>query len=439
MTGGRVFAVLLLVVGIAGSLVSDSPVYTRLFYLGVLIVLVSLLWARLSLRKLRVKREARSLRASVGDVFDEHFEVINAGRLSCLWVEVRNQSSIPTAAGSRLLTRIGGRQVRTYIARTWLTRRGAFELGPTELVSGDPFGLFHSRKVFPSGDTLVVVPMIVDLDRFISPPGLLPGGRVIRRRALDVTPHASGVREYVQGDPLKRIHWPTSVRRQQLMVKEFDQDPQAEVWLFLDAQAGVHSEQTYEPPVQEMQGFLFAKKPDFHLPPSTLEYSISIAASLAHYFIQQKRAVGYVSAGQVQTVIPAERSLRQEDKILDVLAFLTDRGQMPLGSLAMAQASQVAPGSSVVLITPSVNPEILLAADGLQRRNLRPVVILLMSETFGGPPGSEKQLELLTERNIPVCPIYNGTDLAQALSNFASQARLQEVNPWLVSQFIPST
>jgi uncharacterized protein (DUF58 family) len=264
------------------------------------------------------------LRASVGDIFEEHFDVANAGRLMVLWLEVFNQTPLPGAAGSRILTSIGGRQKRSYVARTWLTRRGGFSLVPTRLTSGDPFGLFQAHKVIPAADSLVVLPMIYELGSFLSPPGLLPGGKAIRRKALDVTPHAAGVREYGPGDPLKRIHWPTSARRGQLMVKEFEQDPQAEVWLFLDAHGRVHSEKESEaaPSVSAADAnWLFGRKPVFALPPSSFEYAVSIAASLAHYFIQQRRAVGFIAAGQVRTVLPAERSLRQESKILETLAF----------------------------------------------------------------------------------------------------------------------
>ena len=52
------------------------------------------------------------------------------------------------------------------------------------------------------------------------------------------TPQAAGVREYSPGDPLSRVHWPTTVRRDKLMVKEFDEDSQSSVWLLLDAQKG---------------------------------------------------------------------------------------------------------------------------------------------------------------------------------------------------------
>ena len=430
MNGGRVLVVLLITIGLLGSLATGQPMYWRLLFMGVTFLLVSWILANLPVWGLKVKRQARSLRAGVGDIFEEHFEVFNSGRLTCLWIEVANQSRMPGVSGSRLLTAIGGRQKRTYLARTWLVRRGGFLLGPTVLTTGDPFGLFRTHKYFPATDSLVVLPMIVEITAFLSPPGLLPGGKVIRRKALDITPHAAGVREYAPGDPMKRIHWPTTMRRQQLMVKEFEQDPQAEVWLFLDAQKNIHFELPYEIPMEHLDSWLFSKRPTITLPPSTLEYAISIAASLAHYFIQQKRAVGFIAADRVKTVIPAERSMRQEDKILETLAFLDAEGEFPLVNVVAAQAGQLPQGSSAILITPSVQPEILSVVDDLQRRRLRPVVVFLAAESFGGPGGSENLARSLMERNVPVCLIYCNADLAQALSAFAADPMYQDVITW---------
>lgn len=115
---------------------------------------------------------------------------------------------------------------------------------------------------------------------------------------------------------MKRIHWATSARRNRLMVKEFEQDPQAEIWLYLDAHQIVHYQKRHEQQEMALHDMLLAKRPKIKLPPSTLEYGVSIAASLAHYFLRQRRSVGFASAGQTFTVLPAERSERQEAKIL---------------------------------------------------------------------------------------------------------------------------
>ena len=431
MTPGRIFVLLLLVVGGVGTAVTGGIVYVRLLYLSALLLLIAWLSSIYALRGIRVERQARSLRASVGDIFEEHFEISNTSRIPKLWLEVANESNMPFATGSRILTFLRGKQKRIYTARTWLTNRGGFPLGPTTITSGDPFGIFHVSKSFPAVTSLIVLPMLFPVSDFLTPPGLLPGGKAIRRKSLDITPHASGVREYVPGDPMKRIHWPTSIRREQLMVKEFEQDPQAEVWLFLDTHKNAHVAkpgETYEtPPIDDL---LLLRRRKVKLPASTLEYSISITASLAHYFIEQRRAVGLVSAlGKSFKVIPAERSERQEAKILEELAFLQAESTYTLPGLVTAQLGQLPQGSSAILVTPMIWPELLLGVDSLQRRNLRPVVVLLMSHSFGSRANNEDLAQSLNERKVPVCRVYCEADLSETLSSFAVNTFSQD-NSW---------
>ncbi|HSL46952.1 MAG TPA: DUF58 domain-containing protein [Anaerolineales bacterium] len=430
MTPGRIFVFLMLLVGVVGTAVTGQTVYIRILYLSVLLIVIAWLLTIPALRGIQVERTARSMRAGVGDIFEEHFEISNASNLPKLWLEVANESPMPHATGSRIITFLRGKQKRIYTSRTWLTSRGGFPLGPTTITSGDPFGIFRVSKNCPATSSLMVLPMIFPIAEFLTPPGLLPGGKAIRRKSLDVTPHASGVREYVAGDPMKRIHWPTSIRRGQLMVKEFEQDPQAEVWLFLDTHKNAHIAKTGEEaesyPIDDL---LLLRRRQVKLSPSTLEYSISITASLAHYFIEQKRAVGLVSASEKSfKVIPAERSERQEAKILEELAFVQAESTYTLPGLVTAQMGQLPQGSSAILVTPMIWPELLIGVDSLQRRNLRPVVVLLMSQSFGSRASNEDLAQSLAERKVPVCRVYCEADLSETLSSFAVNTFTQDVS-----------
>jgi uncharacterized protein (DUF58 family) len=430
MKAGRVLVALMFAIGLVGVIVSGAVLYSRFLYLSILLTFFAWGWTNWAARGLVLERKTRELRANVGDVFEEQFTLLNKGRLPMPWVEVFNRSTMPFAAGSRLFTLMLGHQRRNYLARTWLTRRGGFPLGPTRVTTGDPFGLFTAGKTIPANETLIVFPAIHKIEAFPFPPGLLPGGQVIQRKSYDITPHASGVREYVHGDAMKRIHWRTSARRGQLMVKEFEQDPQAEIWLYLDSQLVVHHEKPYEQVNAPLDTMMFVKRPEFKLPPSTLEYSVSIAASLAHYFLRQRFSVGYASAGQTYTIHPAERSERQEAKILETLSFVEANGKLSIAALVAAQASQLPQGSSVMLITPTTRPDLLHAVDDLLLRSLRPVVILLDAQTFGGPRGTDKLVNSLRERRVPVYVIPCDADLPQALSQIPATFKSQETFSW---------
>lgn len=432
MKAGRVLIALMFVIGLIGVFVNGAPLYSRFLYTSILLAFVSWAWTVWVANRISLERSTRELRANVGDVFEESYKILNQSNLPASWIEIINQSKIPFAAGSRLLTLVLANQKRTYNARTWLTQRGSFELGPTAINIGDPFGIFTTKKIFSAQETLIVFPMIQEVEYFPSSPGLLPGGHVIQRKSHDITPHAAGVRDYVHGDAMKRIHWRTSIRRDKLMVKEFEQDPQAEVWIYLDSQKNVHhqKEQTFDE--SPMQTVLFVRRPKIKLPPSTLEYSVSIAASLAHYFIRQRRAVGYASAGQTYTILPADRSERQEAKILETLAFVQANGELSIAGLVSTQAMQLPKRSTVILITPTVRTELLQAVDDLLLRSLYPIIVLLDAQTFGGPSGTDKIINSLREKHVPICNIACDDDLATALSNLRSTFKTQDFRSWQI-------
>jgi uncharacterized protein (DUF58 family) len=414
MTSGQIIVLSLLALSLLAGFIAGTPLYYRLSYLWVLLLVGSWFWSRLALRGVYLRRTARTLRAQVGQIFEERFEIDNTGLAPRPMLIVRNESPLPDSQGSRVFPLIEGKRGRSYVARTRLLRRGVFPLGPTVLESGDPFGLFPVSRTIAVADSLMVYPMMVEVPTFPNPPGLLPGGEALRRRTQHVTTNAAGVREYAPGDPLNRIHWVSTARRERLISKEFELDPQAEVWIFLDADRDVQAVLSSEIPAEGRHEF-WERVTKIPLTPSTEEYGVSIAASLARYYLRQGRAVGFVSAGQSVSVLPPERGGRQLGKILEALALLRAEGELPLHGLVQMQAQHCPRGSTVVVITPSVSQEVALAVDYLHRRGLRPVSVLINAETFNGQTGSQKLVGMMKILNVPVRRVDCGMDLAKAL------------------------
>jgi uncharacterized protein (DUF58 family) len=398
---------------------SGLAVYAHLSYLWAFLLTASWIWSRLSLRGVEARRTTRTLRARVGQIFEERFTVDNGARLPRLWVQVRDRSNLPGSRGSRVLTMIGPGEQRTYRARSRLVQRGIFSLGPTDIVSGDLFGLFPVSRTVPSSGSLLVYPMMVEVGAFPSPPGLLPGGEALQLRTHQVTPNASGVREYVPGDPLNRIHWLSSARRDRLIVKEFELDPMAEVWIFLDAEARVQAEEPYSPPEQAVEA-IWSPWREVTLPPSTEEYGVSIVASLARHFLHRDRAVGLISAYQpsqrTPDVLPPDRGGRQLGKILETLAPLHANGDLPVSALMTGHAQHMPRGSTVIIVTPSTDDAVALAVDLLSQRGLRPVVVLIDAASFGGPLGAKRLADAIRAVGVPICQVKKGDDLAAALT-----------------------
>jgi uncharacterized protein (DUF58 family) len=412
-------------ISLLAGLVTGSTLYFRLSYLWGFLILTSWLMSFFSLKNVNVRRSTRSLRSQVGQIFEEQFEVRNTSKIPKLWLEVKDNSTLPGTKGSQVLTLIGKGEGRYYIARTRLTQRGVFHLGPTELYSGDLFGLFPKQREFLHNDTLLVYPLVVEILDFPNPPGLLPGGEELRRRTQQITPNASGVREYVTGDPLNRIHWLSTARRNRLMVKEFELDPLADVWIFLDAYKSVHSTDDTTDTSSEMQEVWNIRRYKYTLPPSTLEYAVSTAASLARFYLQRDRAVGLVTEGPNLQILPCDRGGRQLNKILETLALVKSEGFLPLHALVEAQARHLPRGSTVVIITPSSSESVYRISDILLRRGLRPVAVLIDGSTFGNYTRNQLLVESMKSLGIPVCKLDYGDDLSSSLSTVLRPSIIQ--------------
>jgi len=419
---GRSFWWILILTGISFLVsqfpwLSNNPIFIRLAVTLLVILVISGIWTVLSLWGVSIHRSTRTTRKQVGEVFSEEIEVLNYSILPKLWLKVTDQSQLLGGTGSRVLTSIGRKQSRNYVAFTLLQKRGWFTLGPTIIESGDIFGLFLRIKTFDSQLRLLVIPFMFDLQFFLVPSGILPGGHALREKSLEVTPYAAGVREYVPGDALKRIHWPSSARKQVLIVKEFEKDPLAEAWIFLDARKSVHIRSDNAGLADLHQIWWIRYKKAFRLPPDTAEYAISITASLAKYYIGQKREVGLVSAGQNYSVLPAERGERQLGKILETLAVLEPEGDLPLWALVNSQVKHLARGSTVLLITPATDETILTITMELIHRGLIPVIILIDPASFGGQTQAAGIAQQLTDHGVITFVVRHGDDVQSILES----------------------
>jgi len=433
----RAWVVLALgLVSLALALVTGREIYYRLTYLLLALLAVSAAWAWSSIQGLRLKRYTRSQRAQVGRVMEEYLAIENASWVPKLLVVVHDSSSLPSHHASHAIHGLGARQVFDWRVRTLCEERGRFRLGPMTISGRDPLGLFERRRTFPQKSTLVVYPMVVSVRGLPPPRGPLPGGETLRRRTHHVTPNAAGVRDYVPGDSFARIHWPSTARKNHLIVKEFEQDPLSNVWIFLDMENRVQAsaagrEGEAEGPIDEtgMEKPLWRRVEDFQLMPSTEEYGVTAAASMANASIRQRFAVGLAAYGQHREVIQADRGERQQTRILETLAMLRARGTIPFSQVLSGEGSRLARGTTLIAISPSARKTWVEAALYLSNRGIRVFAVLLDAESFGGHVGSSQLKNRLLAAGIPAVLVREGGSLAEALDTVAST--LQGISvPW---------
>lgn len=418
----RTTAFILAIIALVGGLATGRAILFNLAYLLGLLIIVSFAWAWINLNWVKLSRNTRTRRTQVGRPLEERFTVHNTSIVPKLWLEVRDFGNVPGHYSSHVLHNLGSRSAYSWRVNTICTERGRYQLGPIRLRTSDPFGLFPMERDFAATTHVVVYPLTFDIHQFALPIGILPGGDALRRRTHYVTTNAAGVRDYAPGDSFGRIHWPSTARRDRLIVKEFELDPLADIWIVPDMAIFGHVAPKASPAKQINDLPPWMQLEEFELPETTEEYTVAIAASLAQYFLRRDRAVGLVGYGQSNEVVQPDRGERQLNRILETLAVLRAQGQVPLADVLHAESHLFPRGTTVIVVTASANENWALAARQVARRGLRIVSVLVNPESFGGRQSAAALAALLQAGGMGTYLVNRGDNLTAVLSQNSRQA-----------------
>jgi uncharacterized protein (DUF58 family) len=367
---------------------------TRLAYVILLGVPLAYVWAKGNTRNLQVTVERPNDRLQEGLEFVERITVKNNGWFTKLWLEVDDPSDMPGYQAKQIIT-LGPRESRTWKVTSLCRLRGLYSIGPVSIKTGDPFGFFSYTNTYGRAQNVLVYPRATELPNFYVPPANLPGEGRFRKRTHYVTPNASGIRDYEPGDSFNRIHWPTTARTGQLMVKLFELDPASDIWIILDLDRRVHVGEGEE---------------------GSEEYAIKIAASIARFFLVANRSVGFITHGKRLFVEEAERGAQHFTRILEALALSRADGDVSLGSLINAESKRFGRHTTVVAITPSTSEEWVGSLQFIAERGVKVAAVLLEPSTFGGTENSLMVFGSLASSEVYTYLVRRSDDLMSAFA-----------------------
>ncbi|MEA3408169.1 MAG: DUF58 domain-containing protein [Chloroflexota bacterium] len=348
------------------------------------VLLLSFVWARQLAKGLSLNRQRRYGWAQVGDIIEERFIMHNDSWVPVLWARLLDHSNLPGYNAGRAVG-LGPRDSTYWKTEGRCTRRGVYRLGPAELSTGDPFGLFEVTLEHNYSEEFVVYPPIAALPDLLQPRGMARGSARANVRSLELTTNASSVRPYVPGDALNRIHWPSTARRsmpgnEEIFVKEFDLEPSGDLWLVLDLDEQVHAGEGVE---------------------STEEYAVILAASLANEMLRANHAVGLMTYMEKPIVIPPQKGHEQLWELLRILAGAHAQAQIDLHELLGIFETVMGRGMSVALLTPSGDPAWIKGISAMLRHSIHPTALLLDGRTFGGDGNVSIIREALLDLGVP--------------------------------------
>lgn len=389
---------------IALGLIARQPLLLVVALLGLLVLLATDIWAKYCLSDLRFQRELGEKRVLFGEEVTLSVGVENAKLLPLPWLEV--EDIVPNALtirGRKL--RVQGSSNRSILENLfsprWYERvtrrytvlcneRGVHAFGPTKVRSGDLFGFSERQETIENRQYLIVYPLVVPLSSFNLPARHPFGDRKAPRRLLEDPSRVIGVRDYVYGDDLRRVHWKATARAMQLQSKVYEATTTYTMAIFLNITTQLD---TY-----------FGIHPEIH------ELAICAAASVADWALNEGYAVGLYSNSimympeigmqpttvenqngerldsvlinqlkQRRVKVPPSSNEEQRLRIMEVLARIQTFFGSDIEDLIQAERTHLPAGATVVIITSTISDPLLDSLSRL-RQGGHSIAILLVGD-----------------------------------------------------------
>ena len=253
--------------------------WTFALYVLLGVLLASWLMTLQSLTGIVHTRVLTRKEVDIGEKVTVSTEVKNTASMPVLWVLLEdNVTERLPIEGERIkvvLLRSGQSVVLKYtIDCKW---RGYHQIGPLLMESGDVFGLRRKFRVGKEADYVTVLPKVVPISRYEIPTHRPIGEVRVQTRIYEDPTRLAGVREYVRGDSLSRIHWKTTARTGTLHSKIYDPTVMMGAHVILDF---------HGPSWQEPEAF------------ERSELGVTSAASIAAFILEHKQQVGFLSNGR---------------------------------------------------------------------------------------------------------------------------------------------
>jgi uncharacterized protein (DUF58 family) len=375
---------------------------TALYPIGLGLVLAvgaAALWVRLLNRPMRVNRLFGQGDHLAGDDISVRLEIDVAGRMPSGALTVVERIAKFGEVETVVLNRHGRLRGSYILVRV---PRGRYPIESATAVLEDPFGLERVEIALPVGESVLVYPRLVDLDALFSDSGArqLEGRRLLLRRPTGFDLHS--VRDYEQGESLRRVHWPTTAKRGHLMVKELEDAPRDETAVLLDGDAAA----------------VVGVAPD-----NTFELQVRAAGSI----LKAHAARGRRAALIVNCASRAYQRVHSFDgdwlRALETLASVEPDGPTPLAAMLADEAGPAARALELTVVTASLTPRLVeRLAQRVFQRHAATLVYVDAASFAGAPPqqldpGVAAQVLRLERAGVPVAVLRRGDDLVATLGS----------------------
>ena len=393
-----------LVIGIRTSILF----FHLLFWFLAVFVAVNLLWVTIGYfgARLQITRRLAG-KIEEGGILEIETSVRNNGFL--LFFNLALEDNLACADdGERskllLINYLGFKSCANLKYKCCCYLRGKYQIGPVNIFFFDPFGMFFFKKTYPMYSELYVYPETFYIRKFPNlVKGALPWFGIETARVSGDDDEFFGIREYKSGDPIKRIHWPSTARNNKLIVKQFQRQSYSKATIIFS--------------LDKDKNFGYGKE-------KVAEYIIKIAASIAKYLLSQGIDISLqfiVHSGEI-VHIPFNKG---DEHLDDVLRFLTTakaESRVSLAEIFEEFAGDIPSDSTLIALLTDTDWDLLSSLPLLEARNISVIPLVILSYTFLFPFDKQK---IVREAGVRIASVVNkkpilfsqGDNLGEIFSN----------------------
>ncbi|MCZ8511114.1 DUF58 domain-containing protein [Paenibacillus filicis] len=234
--------------------------------------------------------------------------------------------------------------------KTPALRRGHYSFGRTECVTEDIFGLFEHRGELDLPQSIAVLPKTVPIKEWKQFHQMMKGTNhhSTTTRAVRETTQINGVREYIYGDRISRIHWNATAKTGKWKSKEFERESLPKSYLMID-----RHKRAYEDPEE-------------------FELTVSVVASLFQYGASRSLSLGLISSGAASVYFEPNKAQAQQKAVQRHFIDVEADGAYSIRQVLKEKVQMMVPGSFVGLISPVSGEPMLQVLLWLKQQHLNP-------------------------------------------------------------------
>lgn len=240
-------------------------------------------------------------------------------------------------------------------------RRGYYRFGATECLTEDLFGFFQHKSRLDLQQPITVYPQTVAIREWAQFHQMLKGMQhhSTATSAHRETTQINGVREYIYGDRLSRIHWNATAKTGTWKSKEFERESLPKTIVLLDRTARAYRDE------------------------AEFELAVSVAASLFRYGTGREMSLGLLSIGKEYSYFEPKHSQQHYKDILKHLVGIDADGFQTLSQIMKERSQDWPAGSLIVVISPQKGSAMLQMFQQMSLLQMKPCHIWIHAQELG--------------------------------------------------------